>query len=87
MFLETLAELGLGGLCLYSLAIFLFAKAAYRKRDGFSLPVMFCMIVMSLSTSIYTFKPYFHIMLFIVMSQNLQKNPNEDTHLSCGGKI
>lgn len=87
MFLETLAELGLGGLCLYSLAIFLFAKAAYRNRDGFSLPVMFCMIVMSLSTSIYTFKPYFHIMLFIVMSQNLQKNPNEDTHLSCGGKI
>lgn len=86
MFIETLAELGLGGLFLYSLAIFLFAKAAYRNRDGFSLPVMFCMIVMSLSTSIYTFKPYFHIMLFIVMSQNLQKNPNEDSRLSCERK-
>jgi O-antigen ligase len=72
MFIETLAELGVIGLVLYSLAIFAFIKAAFKIKDKYSFAVIFCMFIMSLSTSIYTFKPYFNIMLFIIMLQNMQ---------------
>lgn len=72
MFIETLAELGIVGLILYSLAIFSFIKTAFKFKDKFSFGVIFCMLIMSLSTSIYTFKPYFNIMLFIVILQNMQ---------------
>ncbi len=72
MFIETLAELGVVGVILYSVAIFSFIKAAFKFKDKFAFSVIFCMFVMSLSTSIYTFKPYFNIMLFIIMLQNMQ---------------
>ena len=72
MFIETLAELGIVGLVLYSVAIFSFIKVAFKFKDKYSFAVISCMFVMSLSTSIYTFKPYFNIMLFIIMLQNIQ---------------
>ena len=72
MFIETLAELGVIGLILYSVAIFSFIKAAFKFKDKYSFAVIFCMLIMSLSTSIYTFKPYFNIMLFIIILQNVQ---------------
>jgi hypothetical protein len=68
MFLETLLELGVVGLGLYCLAIGKFVKCAAFLKDKFAFAVIICMVIMSLSTSIYTFKPYFNIMLFIVMS-------------------
>lgn len=79
MFIETLAELGVIGLILYSMAIFSFIKAAFNFKDKYSFAVIFCMLIMSLSTSIYTFKPYFNIMLFIIMLQNMQA---EDIEMS-----
>lgn len=77
MFLETLVELGIIGLIIYSAAIFAFIKAAYKFADKYAFSVMFSMFVMSLSTSLYTFKPYFNIMLFIIILQNLQLNCEE----------
>lgn len=74
MFLETLVELGAMGLVFYCFAIGKFVKRASEFRDKFSFAVIVCMVVMSLSTSIYTFKPYFNIMLFIVMSCYLIRN-------------
>lgn len=74
MFLETLVELGIIGLIIYSAAIFAFIKAAYKFADKYAFSVMLSMLVMSLSTSIYTFKPYFNIMLFIIILQNMQKS-------------
>lgn len=71
IFLETLAELGIIGLCIYTTAIVKFIKNAFKFNDKFSFAVIFSMLIMSLSTSLYTFKPYFNIMLFIVMAQNM----------------
>ena len=71
IFLETLVELGIIGVIIYSVAILSFAKKAFQCKDKFALAVITCMIVLSLSTSIYTFKPYFNIMLYIIMP-NLQ---------------
>ncbi len=70
IFLEMLVELGIVGLIIYSVAIFLFAKKAFQNEDKFAFSVIVCMIVLSLSTSIYAFKPYFNIMLYIVMLKN-----------------
>lgn len=67
MFLETLVELGSIGLILYSAAIASFVRAARNESDKFAFAVIIGMFVMSLSTSIYTFKPYFNIMLFIII--------------------
>lgn len=72
MFIETLAELGIIGLITYSMAIFSFIKNAFKFKDKFAFAVIFSMFILSLSTSIYTFKPYFNIMLFIVIVQNMQ---------------
>lgn len=77
MFLETLDELGVIGLCLYSTAIFSFIKTAFKDKDKFAFAVIFCMLIMSLSTSIYTFKPYFNIMLFIVILQNVSETDEQ----------
>lgn len=74
IFLETLVELGTVGLILYTAAIFSFIRAAWKQKDKFSFAVIMGMVVMSLSTSIYTFKPYFNIMLFITILQNAQQN-------------
>ena len=67
MFLETLLELGVIGLGLYSTAIFKFTKWSLKIEDKFSFSIIICMIMMSLTVSIYTFKPYFNIMGFIIV--------------------
>ena len=72
MFIETLAELGVVGFAAYSAAIFSFIKTAYKFKDKFAFAVIFSMFVLSLSTSIYTFKPYFNIMLFIIVAANMR---------------
>ena len=70
MFIETLLELGIVGLVLYTVAIFGFARKAFSQDDKFAFAVIMGMVVLSLSTSIYAFKPYFHIMLYIILSSN-----------------
>lgn len=68
MFIETLVELGVVGLVLYILHIGSFVSMAVRKKEFFSIAVIVGMIVLSLSTSICAFKPYWNIMLFIMCS-------------------
>ena len=87
MFIETLAELGVIGLILYSMAIASFIKAAFKFKDKYSFAVIFCMLIMSMSTSIYTFKPYFNIMLFIIMLQNVQEEDIEMSEKNEGKNI
>ena len=81
IFLEILVELGIIGLVIYSIAIFFFAKKAFQNEDKFAFAVIGCMIVLSLSTSIYAFKPYFNIMLYILMLQN--KNEKRKCEVMC----
>lgn len=66
MFIETLLELGCIGLVTYSLHIFSFAKRSLQSKDVYSFSIIIGMIVLSLSTSICVFKPYWNIMLFVV---------------------
>ena len=89
MFLETLVELGVVGLILYSVAIFAFVKKALSQQDKFAFAVIMSMVVLSLSTSIYTFKPYFHIMLYIIICSNALPNRgecNETENNLCSGR-
>lgn len=77
MFIESLLEVGVFGLVLYFMHVFSFFGAALKRRDVFCIAIMTCMIVLSLSTSIYTFKPYWNIMLFILCLQG-QLDPDEE---------
>lgn len=70
IFLETLVELGIVGFILYSASIVSFTIRSFKIEDKFSFSVISCMIALSLSTSIYTFKPYFNIMLYIIVCLN-----------------
>lgn len=69
IFLETLVELGVTGLLVYAFSIFSFIKVSFGQKDKFALCVIVGMFVLSLSTSIYTFKPYYNIMLYILLCQ------------------
>ena len=77
MFLEVLLELGVLGLILYAISILKFVKESFRFYDKYTFAVFICMIVMSLSTSIYTFKPYINIMLFAIIMLN---SINKENH-------
>ena len=66
MFVETLVELGAVGILLYVLHIFSFVRVTIIKRDFFSFAIISSMVVLSLSTSISVFKPYWNIMIFIL---------------------
>ena len=70
MFLETLVELGIIGFTLYTLAVVAFLITAIKNKDKFAFFVMLGMLIMSLSTSIQAFKPYFNIWLFTIISHN-----------------
>lgn len=66
VFLQVMAESGVVGLILYSTAIISFFKHAVKSRDSFAVAVMSGMIVLSMSTSIMAFKPYWNILIMIV---------------------
>ena len=72
IFLETLVEIGIIGFAVYTITIASFVKHSFKERDKFAFGVIFAMLVLSLSLSLYTFKPYFNIMLFIIMLQNVK---------------
>lgn len=67
MFLESLIEIGIVGLLVYLIMIKSFMQNAFRYKDKFGFGVIICMIIMSLTTSISSFKPYLNIMLFILV--------------------
>lgn len=66
IFVENLIEIGCIGLFGYVLYIGSFVQCSLKNRDLFSFAVIGGMVVMSFSTSLYTFKPYWNIMLFIL---------------------
>lgn len=70
VFVENLVEIGIIGLILYCAHIGSFFLATIKKKDVFCLGILSGMVVLSLSTSIYTFKPYWNIMIFIVCLSN-----------------
>ena len=66
IFIENLIEIGCIGLLSYIFYIGSFICSSIKKRDLYSFAVICGMVVMSFSTSLYTFKPYWNIMLFIL---------------------
>lgn len=79
MYVENLIEIGLIGLVSYVFHIFSFMKISIKWKDIFCISVLSGMIVLSLSTSIYTFKPYWNIMLYIICLMKAIEC-NSDTH-------
>lgn len=82
MFVETLLELGLFGLIAYCVMVVSFCLHALKMKDKFAFGVISMMVIMSMSTSISTFKPYFNIMMFILMSMNQNFCDSEDEQLT-----
>ena len=76
IFLEVLCENGLVGLIIYCLMIVQYFVASLKKRSAFAMSVLSAMVVLSLSTSLYSFKPYWNIMLFIITMSNCNPNPS-----------
>ena len=71
MFLETLVELGVVGFAIYVAMVFAFLKVSFKNVDKFSFAVLIGMVALSMSTSIYTFKPYINIMIMIICEGNM----------------
>ena len=68
-FIENLLETGFIGLALYMAYIFRFWNCARKKSDIFSFSIMTGLMVLSLSTSIAAFKPYWNVMTFIICTE------------------
>ena len=68
VFLENILEIGVIGTISYLIHIGSFWTSAVQKKNSFCIAILVGMLVMSFSTSIYTFKPYWNIMLFTVCS-------------------
>lgn len=79
MFIESLLEIGVIGLVLYTSMIFSFIKVAFVQKEKYAFGVIIVMFFLSLSTSIATFKPYINIMLFILCITNCTEEQNEMT--------
>lgn len=73
IYLETLVELGVVGFLCYLNWIMKYMVSAYRDRDKFAFAVIIGMMVLAISTSLHTFKPYFNIMLMIVVLENCEE--------------
>lgn len=78
IFLETLVELGVVGFIIYIIWVGIFVISAFKEKDKFAFAVIMGMIVLSLSTSLHTFKPYFNIMLMILAFKNQIKSDESE---------
>lgn len=74
IFVENLIEIGSIGLAFYMVHIALYIYICIKNKYLYALPVLVGMVVLSLSTSLYAFKPYWNILLFILCLTNLKKN-------------
>lgn len=70
IFLENLLEVGLVGFIQYIVMIVAFLKHSFQLKNKYSFCIMVGFVIMSLSTSIYAFKPYINAMLLIIMQEN-----------------
>ena len=65
-FIENLIEIGCIGLLSYIVYIGSFIYGSIIRRDLYSFAVISGMVVLSFSTSLYSFKPYWNIMFYIL---------------------
>ena len=75
IFLENLLELGAVGLIVYAIYTISFCALAIKSKNKFAIPILLGIIVLSFSTSLYTFKPYWDILLFIICLNNTDEVP------------
>lgn len=80
IFIEVLLELGVIGLIAYVLHIFSMVSFTLKRKDYFAFSIIIGMIGLSLSTSIYAFKPYWNIAMYIFCIRNEAKPNNEPEH-------
>lgn len=73
IFLETLVELGIVGFALYVYMLLTYGVRAFHSKDKFALCVMIGFIVLSFSTSLYAFKPYINILIYLSMAETHRK--------------
>ncbi len=64
IFIENLIEIGITGLIIYIYHVITFWIDSIRIKDVYIFSILVGMLVLSLSTSIYAFKPYWNIMIF-----------------------
>lgn len=76
IFVENLIEIGSIGVVFYVLHIGVFLYVVIKNKYRYALPILAGMIVLSLSTSLYAFKPYWNILLFILCSSNSENGNN-----------
>lgn len=70
IFIENLVELGIVGFLFYVIYTFRFWNCSRIMKDTFSFSIISGMIIMSLSTSLAAFKPYWNILIFIICMNN-----------------
>jgi O-antigen ligase len=80
VFLETLVEGGVVSLVVYICLVLVCLKKAIKRKDLFLLVVFIGFVVLSFSTSLYSFKPYWNIIIFcnIVPLYFMQGNSKEN---------
>lgn len=74
IFLEVLIEAGIIGLFVYVYGIFAFFHESLKMKNMFAICVLIGMVVLSLSTSLYAFKPYWNILIFILCISNMKRS-------------
>ena len=66
VFLEYLVGTGFLGFVIYCKSVYMFCKFAVKEADLFSVSIVVGMVILSLSTSIISFKPYWDILIYIL---------------------
>ena len=81
IFLETLIEIGILGFLFYVYMLLSFLIEVFKIKNYYSFSIMLGFLVLSLSTSLSTFKPYLNIMIYIVIITSSHEN-NEECSVS-----
>ncbi len=80
-YIENLIEMGIVGILLYLVYVLKFAIYAFKKNDPFSLSVIVGFMALAVSTSIYAFKPFWNIMIYICcLSQSSRIREQNQRH-------
>lgn len=69
IYIENLLEIGIIGLVLYLIHIVSFFISAVRQRNLFAVAIQSGLMVLAISSSLYSFKPYWNIMIFILCNE------------------
>jgi len=77
IYLEILVEDGIIGLILYLSFIFNTILLCIKKKDVFCLSIIIGLIVFGCAASIYAFKPYWNIILYLCAVNNQKGNTSE----------